>query len=70
MYAIAKARRRKADEARRPTKPRLIFGRDKNRKIPLCYGGIVPLNQEGYGLSKKDKPYYFDPQKWKYEKLR
>ena len=69
MYAIAKARRRKADEARRPTKPRLIFGRDKNRKIPLCYGGIVPLNQEGYGLSKKDKPYYFDPQKWKYEKL-
>ena len=24
---------------------------------------------EGYGVSKKDKPHYFDPQKWKQQKL-
>ena len=27
------------------------------------------MTMEGYGVSKKDKPHYFDPQKWKQQKL-
>ena len=27
------------------------------------------MTREGYGVSKKDKPHYFDPQKWKQQKL-
>ena len=27
------------------------------------------MTKEGYGVSKKDKPHYFDPQKWKQQKL-
>ena len=31
--------------------------------------GIAPQILEGYGLSKKDKPNYFDPRMWKQQKL-
>ena len=27
------------------------------------------MTMEGYGVSKKDKPHYFDPQKWKQQQL-
>lgn len=27
------------------------------------------MRMEGYGVSKKDKPHYFDPQQWKQQKL-
>lgn len=27
------------------------------------------MTMEGYGVSKKDKPRYFDPQQWKQQKL-
>ena len=54
--------------ARRPTKPRTIFGREVHRKIPPKRRHCA-LTMEGYGVSKKDKPHYFDPQKWKQQKM-